>query len=74
MTVTVKIDVSSPIGRRLLRDLEKHKKVVEIQSEMPVGVDGLPLKTSTVKEVYERGLDKLSEHYGVDMRKLKSKL
>ncbi len=74
MTVTVKIDVSSPTGRRLVRDLEKHKKIVEIQNDQPLGVDGLPIETVPFNEVYERGLDKLSNHYGVDMRKLKAKL
>lgn len=68
MTVSVKINVDTPTGRKIMRDLEKHHKTVEIDNPIP------DVKTFSATEVYERGLDKLSEHYGVDMRKLRSDL
>ena len=68
MTVTARINVETPAGRKIVRELEKHRKLVEIVNPLP------DVKTCSVNEAYERGLDKLSEHYKVDMRKLKSKL
>ena len=68
MTVTARINVETPAGRKIVRELEKHHKLVEIENPLP------DVKTFSVSEAYERGLNKLSEHYGVDMRKLKSKL
>jgi len=42
MTVTVKIDISTPTGRKLVRELEKHKTVVQITypkiSHLPEGI------------------------------------
>lgn len=68
MTVTARINVETPAGRKIVRELEKHRKLVEIDYPLP------DVKTCSVNEAYERGLSQLSEHYGVDMRKLKSKL
>ena len=68
MTVTARINVESPTGRKILRKLEKHRKVVEIDNPLP------DVKTYSVNEAYERGLAQLTTHYGVDIRKLKSKL
>ena len=69
-TVSVKINVSNQRGRKILRELCE-KKEVEIISPDEIGD---VRSGSTWKVIYERGLDKLSAHYGVDMRKLKSKL
>ena len=65
--VNVKIDVSTPKGRKLVRELYGQKGV-EVENPMPQG------RTYTLEEVYEKGLDKMSAHYGVDMRKLKWEL
>lgn len=61
------IDVSRPAGRKVVRDLEK-KKTVKLEYPLPEG------EKYTLEEMYEKGLDKLSEHYGVDMRQFKSEL
>ena len=70
MVVTARIDVTKPAGRRLVQDLGT-KKYVQIEELLGTekSQNGIPWR-----EVYERGLDKLSTHYGVDMRELKSKL
>lgn len=68
MTVKALINVETPAGRKIVRELEKHKKVVQIDNPLT------DVKTCSANEAYERGLDKLSEHYGVEIRKLKSKL
>ncbi|GAB1415824.1 hypothetical protein MASR2M117_12300 [Paludibacter sp.] len=66
-TLNVRIDVSTSKGRKLAHELYGRKEV-EIENPMPKE------KTYTLEEVYEKGLDKMSMHYGVDMRKLKSDL
>ncbi|MFZ4726289.1 MAG: hypothetical protein ACOYMD_12685 [Paludibacter sp.] len=70
MTVTARINIETPTGRRIVRELEKHKKVVQIIHEQPLGVDGLPRVTFPAEEVFDEMWDKLSELYGVDMRKI----
>ena len=72
MTVTAHIDVNTPTGRRILKELETHKRVVKIEYPEMMEADGQPLKTNPIDEVYKQGLAKLSKHYGVDMDKLKS--
>ena len=68
MIVTARINVESPADRKIVRELEKHHKVVEIDNPLP------DVKTYSINEAYERGLDQLTKHYDVDIRKLKSKL
>jgi hypothetical protein len=70
MTVTATIDVSSPTGRRLVRELEKHKRVVKIDNPLPIGADGLPEKTYSVDEVFDKLRKKLEAHYNVDFDKI----
>lgn len=65
--VIATIDISRPAGRKLVRELQ-NKKTVALEYPLPEG------KTYTLEEAYEKGLDKLSAHYGIDMRKLKSEL
>ena len=67
MTVTAEIDVTRPVGRRIVKDLERHKRVVSLNYPLSDNVSGAGY---TLAESYNRGLDKLSEHYGVDFRKL----
>ena len=68
MTVTAKIDVSRPVGRKLVRELES-KRCVTLQYENP-GISGTWHKW---EDVNNRALDKLSQHYGIDMRPLVAK-
>ena len=68
MIYTVRIDDSTRTGKKLLSDLTRARKGVEFDNPLP------DVKTYSVYEAYERGLDQLTKHYGVDIRKLKSKL
>ncbi|MDO9152352.1 MAG: hypothetical protein Q7U47_01360 [Paludibacter sp.] len=72
MTVNIKINTDTPTGRRLLREVSKYPKVVEIENNTMQSITGE--KFYTVNEVDEMCMNKLSNLYGVDMHKLKSKL
>lgn len=70
MNVTAHIDVSTAKGRKIVQELERNKKIVEIENPMPVGEDGLPLKTYSLEESFEKLWNKMEDHYGIDLRKL----
>ena len=70
MNVIATIDVSSPTGRKIVRELAKHKKVVKLENPLPTGIDGLPEETFSLDESFNKLYDKLENHYGVDLRKL----
>jgi hypothetical protein len=67
-TINVQIDISTPTGRRLLREVEKHPRVAKIQYPLPKEIAGQ--KTYTLEESFEECCDILSEHYKCDVRKL----
>lgn len=66
-TVTAEIDITRPAGRTLVRELE-NKRYVLLKYPNP-GDTGV---WHDLDDVMERGFDKLSTHYGVDMRTLTS--
>lgn len=63
--VIATIDVTTPSGRKILRELQG-KRAVKIEYPVPAGIENAP----THKEVFSRLLDDLTEHYGVDMHKV----
>ena len=63
MLIKAEINISTPAGRKIARELDKHKKQVKIYEQKPEG------KTYSIDEVYEKGIIKLSNHYGVDVNK-----
>jgi len=65
MKVTAKIDISTPAGRKIVRELEKHKKLVKVTYPMPIGEDGKTEETFSVEEVFEELDTKLKKHYGI---------
>jgi len=65
MIVTAEIDVTRPAGRKLVRELES-KKCVTLHFTDP-DISGV---WHDFEDVNNRALDKMSEHYGVDMRPL----
>ena len=71
MTVTVHIDISTPEGRELVLDLEKHKSVVMIEEHIEK-VEGEEIKQKTYSTEYAENLlwEKLNEHYGKDIREI----
>ena len=65
MVINAEINISTSAGRKIARELDKHKKQVKIYAPKPEG------KTYTIDEVYEKGIGKLSSHYGEDVKKIK---
>jgi hypothetical protein len=70
MNVTAHIDTTTAKGRKIVQELERNKNIVEIDNPLPVGDDGLPEKTYSVEESFNKLWDKMEEDYGVDLRKL----
>lgn len=70
MNVTAHIDTSTSKGRKILQELERNKKIVVIENPMPLGEDGLPERTSSMEESFEKLWIKMEERYGVDLRKI----
>lgn len=60
------IDTTTPSGRRIVRELEKHKKSVKIEYPMPPEMAGQ--KWHTVDEVFDRIEKKLNAHYGTNYK------
>lgn len=68
MIVTAQINIETPAGRKIVRELEKHHKLVKIEYPVSEGVAGQ--RTYTLDESFNECCDILSEHYGEDVRKL----
>jgi len=64
--VIARIDITTPSGRRIVRDLEKHKKVVKM--EYPVPPEIAEQKWYTVEEVFGELEKKLNDHYGTNYK------
>lgn len=65
MTVTARINVETTAGRKIVSELEKHRKLVKIEYPEPVGIDGLPIETISFEESAKQAFDLLGELYGV---------
>ncbi|MEI6755161.1 MAG: hypothetical protein WCK78_18615 [Paludibacter sp.] len=65
MTVTANIDISTATGRKLVRELEKHKRVVQLTYNEPVE---LPEGSISLEEGVEEFWKHLEEHFGFDLR------
>lgn len=61
-TINVKINISSPTGRRLLKEVKRHPKVAKIEYPLPEGIAGQ--KTYTLEEVFSKVEENLNNHYG----------
>ncbi|MBQ7387896.1 MAG: hypothetical protein IJW01_00725 [Paludibacteraceae bacterium] len=69
MEVIAKINVDTPKGRKIVRELEKSPKVVKVEHPLPEFLQGK--KFYTHEEAIERSYNHLSELYGVDFHTLK---
>lgn len=69
MEVIARINVETPKGRKIVRELEKSPKVVKVEHPLPEYLKGK--KMYTLDEVIENGYKRLSELYGVDFHTLK---
>lgn len=62
--VIAHIDISTPIGRRLVKELEKYKKTVRVEYTLPDEIS--EAETLTHEEVFGKLEKKLNEHYGTN--------
>lgn len=63
--VTVTIDITTPTGRRLLRELEKYPNLAKVEYPIPPEIAGVQY---THEEVFGELVDKLNEHYGTNFK------
>lgn len=68
MTVIARINVETPAGRKIVRELEKHHKLVEIEYPEPIGLDGLPVETISFEESAKRSFKLLGDLYGTTFK------
>lgn len=69
MEVIARININSPTGRKLVHEIEKHKKVAAIEYPLPEELQNCTARSHN--EVWDNIWDKLSNHYGVEVRKLR---
>jgi len=62
--IHVQIDISTPTGRRLLKEVERHPRVAKIEYHLPEAIAGQ--KTYTLDEVFSSVEEKLNNHYGTN--------
>jgi hypothetical protein len=65
-TINVQIDISTPAGRRLLREVELHPKVAKVEYPLPEAIS--ETNTFTHEEVFGKLEKKLNEHYGTNFK------
>jgi hypothetical protein len=68
MTITAHINIETQAGRRIVRELEKHRKLVQIDYPDIAGIENQP--TYTLEESYKECEAILSKNYGVDVSRL----
>jgi len=67
MEVTALINIDGPTGRKLVREIQKHKKVAELEYPHPSTYSDLTNHV-TVDEAFDRLMDKLNVHYGTSYK------
>ena len=65
MTVTANIDISTATGRKIVRELEKHKRVVQLTYSES---EELPEGSVSLEEGVEEFWQHLEKHFGFDLR------
>lgn len=65
MTVIANIDISTPTGRKIVRELEKHKRVVKITYPE---AEEIPEGAVTIEEGVEEFWGHLEKKFGFDLR------
>ncbi|MFT3753709.1 MAG: hypothetical protein QM800_12825 [Paludibacter sp.] len=64
MTVTAQINIDTPTGRKLLKELEKHPKTVKVEYPLPDAIAGQKLYSH--EEVWSEIETKFNQHYGTN--------
>ena len=65
MTVIAEINVESPTGRRIVRELEKHRKVVKLNYPVATEIEGTTGRTYSYDEFKENVKTEFTKRYGV---------
>jgi hypothetical protein len=66
MTVTAEINVESPTGRRIVRELERHRKVVKLNYPNATEIEGSTSGTYSYDEFKENVKIEFKKRYGVN--------
>ncbi len=66
MIVTAQINIESPTGRRLVRELEKHHKVVKLNYQNTPEIEGTTSQTYTYDEFKNNVKVEFKKRYGVN--------
>jgi hypothetical protein len=66
MIVTAQINIESPTGRRLVRELEKHHKVVKLNYQNTTEIEGVTSQTYTYDEFKNNVKIEFKKRYGVN--------
>ncbi len=72
MNIKAHIDLSKAQKSKIMQELKRKTKIVEIKYPMPVGEDGLLLKTYSLEESFEKLWDKMSDHCGFQAGDIKT--
>ena len=67
MEVIARINVDTPKGRKIVRELEKSPKVVKVEHPLPDFIKNQ--KLHTLKEFFDELDRRLGEHYGEEYYK-----
>lgn len=63
-TINVKINIDSPTGRRLLKEVERHPKMAKVEYPAPEALAGE--KTYTLEESFDQCCDIMNGYYGTN--------
>lgn len=66
MKVLAEINIESPTGKSIVRELEKNYKVVKLNYPIPTSIDGDQDKTYSLDEFKENVKEEFRNRYGVD--------
>lgn len=66
MEVIARINIDSPTGRKLLREVEKHPEVAKIEQIDPRTIN--PPSEKTHAEIWEQLEQKLNLHFGTKLK------
>ncbi len=66
MIVTAQINIESPTGRRLVRELEKHHKVVKLNYQNTPEIEDFTSQTYTYDEFKNNVKIEFKKRYGVN--------
>ena len=64
--VVARIDVTTPKGRRIVRELEQHKKTVKVEYPMPPEIAGK--EWISAEDFWQRAEDRFNKRYGTNYK------